>query len=77
MSNHLRRAIDEIDANERDRPDPADLVIDEPSCFDNGRCVGHEVYPGAGTSGMTYCTDAIDTADFDALAPYRACKVSR
>lgn len=26
-----------------------------PSCFDNGRCVGHERYPGAGTFGLTYC----------------------
>jgi hypothetical protein len=27
----------------------------EPACFDSGRCVGHEAYPGAGTLGLRYC----------------------
>ena len=27
-----------------------------PPCFDNGRCVGHERYPGAGTLGLRYCS---------------------
>jgi len=30
-----------------------------PPCYENGRCVGHERYPGAGTLGLRYCDENV------------------